>query len=100
MWLRRESEGGIVAKKRGNSRGAKAPYCRHVCVRRGAIRLENSTTEEEVVPRSELPPSLSSLRHKLGQKAKQEPELLLWRLCMPVARVYRKAGCGKSACPV
>ena len=80
----RESERPIVAKKRGNARGAKGPYCKHDSVRGGENRLdENPTTETraaagkampETVKEPGLPENVSQLRQKLGQKAKQEPK--------------------------
>ena len=36
--------------------------------------VERPTTEDAGVSRSTLSPALSSLRHRLGQKAKQEPK--------------------------
>ena len=84
----RESEGAIVVKKRGNARGAKGPCRKHVSARGKEIRLndQRSTTEnstpDDVVLRSpdpmevkhgvKLPMTVSELRRKLGQKAKQE----------------------------
>jgi hypothetical protein len=83
--------------------------------------LEKPTTEKVAKPELGMSPSLSSLRQKLGQKAKQEPKFRFYSLydkisrneagsdlfmkqlrilCMPEATAFRKAGCGKSACPV
>jgi hypothetical protein len=40
----RESERPILAKKRGNARGAKGPYCKHDSVRGGENRLDENPT--------------------------------------------------------
>jgi hypothetical protein len=72
--------------KRGNSRGAKGPCQIHVFIRSEEIRLDTRPTPEETVALNwdqqlalpekksgtKLPPKVSELRWKLGQKAKQE----------------------------
>src|SRR5580704_15630111 len=90
----RESEGAIVAMKRGNSRGAKDPCRPNVFIRSKEIRLDNSpATEEhggltwdqqlaepEVKSGILLPPNVSKLRRKLAHKAKQEPGFRFYAL--------------------
>ena len=80
----RESEGLIVARKRGNARGAKEPCRIHASVRGGGSRLDalHSTTGDVwdgpepplVDHRAALSPKLARLRQKLGRNAKQESQ--------------------------
>ena len=84
-----ESEGVIGASNRGNSRGAKDPCRTRVSPRSEEDRWDHRPTTErrdrppttnpppaepEVKSGVNLPPKVSELRGKLGQKAKQEPK--------------------------
>jgi hypothetical protein len=78
-----ESDGLIVAVKRGNARGAKGPYWYRADVRSGETRLskEWTTTDETAADLPEvyrhnsdhLPGKVFTLRQKLYRKAKREP---------------------------
>jgi RNA-directed DNA polymerase len=72
----RESAGFIVALKRGNARGAKGPCQVRASVRGREDRLEETPTTDKRF----IPPTLSLLRQKLSQKAKQEPKFRFYTL--------------------
>jgi len=83
---RRESERPIVATKRVTTVERRGLAARHVDVRGEASRLDYPTTEHPAGPERGAPATLSSLRRKLGQKAKQEPKFRFYSLYGHISR--------------
>src|ERR1022692_1766490 len=86
----RESAGFVVAWKRSNVRGAKGPCQVRACVREREVRLDTEDpmldAEGPITETRPMPPTLSLLRHKLSQKAKQEPGVQRDLLSFPTRR--------------
>lgn len=73
--------GAHSSDEASNDRGAKEPYWKHVNVRGEENRLVKPTTGD-----AGIPPKLSSLRQKLGHKAKQEPKFRFYSLYGHISR--------------
>jgi RNA-directed DNA polymerase len=83
---RRESDRLIVAGKPDNAGGAKGPDRDYVCDEGEESRLTESTTGYTEGSESGLPWKLSSLRSKLGRKAKDEPKFRFYSLYGHISR--------------
>src|SRR5580658_1439995 len=92
-----ESDRSIVAKKRGNARGAKGPERKHGWVRGREFRLDLRVSLQNSGLRLARATGANFLSGDPGWPM-GEAEV---RLDVgPAARVFARAGCGKSARPV
>ncbi len=97
-------------RKQGNACGAKGPYLRYVELREGECRLDKRPVTEQLefweadkhwqyagLKGVKIPETLSSLRQKLYQKAKDEPK---FRFYVLYDRIFRKdvIACAYAIC--